>query len=72
MDSSVDAVNRRLLNDLCCIYSSEESPGIMANGFRLVESTKPGEPGKCRLALLFPCPNGRGGGEATSMMYIVD
>jgi hypothetical protein len=67
IDSS-DDVNRLLLNDLCCMYSSEESA---MNGFRLVESTNPGDPEKCLLALLFPCPNGTGGGDATSMLSVV-
>ena len=69
IDSSAEA-NRLLLNDLCCMYSSDEpdSPGIIAKGFRLVASTKPGDPGKC----LFVPWNGAGDGEATSILIIDD
>ena len=63
IDSS-GAAKRLRLNDLCCMYSSDASPGIIAKGFRLGD----GDPGKCLFALLLACPNGAAGGDATSIL----
>jgi hypothetical protein len=42
---------------------------LMAKGLRFVESTKPGEHGRCRLAPAVLCPNVSG--DATSIVVCV-